>query len=581
MRKIGIVGVGPRGGYSFECLIIELIEQNSLRDIHFSLYEATGDFGNGQIYDVGQNSSNWLNITERILELDERQSIDTKTIKINSFPSYHQWVSKNIKSLSNVEVDSYPPRAQIGKYLSERFQSFINPLLDAKIVRLHKELVKEIKRLKNNKVQLNINDTSFEEFDEILLTIGHQTTELSDQILEWEKFARDKAELELYKSAYPVESYLKSKTLNEKSIIGIRGFGLAMIDVVRAIAEKYGNFKIVDKNTGSYRFQIEEKTEIEIVPFSLDGLPPVPKPLNASIDNIFKPSELTISKFGKQIGDENNQKDAQSTDLLISAFAPIAAEVFENISNNNNTDNISNTEIEKLVFRWLKDQNTEHALFTTLDQAPEESMREFVAMASGNAPISLDFCIGQVWRHCQPTIYSELSYNECSDEVFTEIIKLDESTKRYSYGPPVASINQLLALIKSEILNLDFANNPEIKLTQTGWEIKDSANTITASIMIDSVIDSPKIKAVKSSLVRNLLNDELIQVVHDDLGVVTDDCGYLISKNQEKKIPIALLGRLAKGTVIGVDAILECFGSRPQDWARKAAKNHTDWLNNK
>ncbi|WP_262486210.1 hypothetical protein [Gillisia marina] len=35
---------------------------------------------------------------------------------------------------------------------------------------------------------------------------------------------------------------------------------------------------------------------------------------------------------------------------------------------------------------------------------------------------------------------------------------------------------------------------------------------------------------------------------------------------------MAVLGRLSKGSVIGVDAILECFGPRVTDWAKAAAK---------
>ena len=97
--------------------------------------------------------------------------------------------------------------------------------------------------------------------------------------------------------------------------------------------------------------------------------------------------------------------------------------------------------------------------------------------------------------------------------------------------------------------------------------------------MIDSVLDSPQIKLVRSPIVRNMFDDDLIKVVHDDLGVETNEHGYLISKNTDKKIPKALLGRLAKGTIIGVDAILECFGSRPLQWAKEATNNHIDWLN--
>ena len=207
-----------------------------------------------------------------------------------------------------------------------------------------------------------------------------------------------------------------------------------------------------------------------------------------------------------------------------------------------------------------------------------EMMRDFVDMATGHGPVSLDFCIGQVWRHCQPSIYEKLSFNACSDSVFAEIIQLDESTKRYSYGPPVEAIQQLLALIEAGILNLDVVDDPEIELTEKGWRLHKPEKSLVTAIMIDSVLDPPQIKAVTSSLVKNMLSDNLIQAVHDKLGILTDENGYLIPK-EDNKVPIALLGRLAKGTVIGVDAILECFSPRVDQWAKQAADNHIAWLN--
>ncbi|TYC14219.1 hypothetical protein ES677_06680 [Bizionia gelidisalsuginis] len=89
MRNVGIIGIGPRGGYALERLIIELAKENALTDIHIALFGTTGNFGNGAIYDLDQNPSNWINITERILELDQRKAINTKTLYIESLPSYN------------------------------------------------------------------------------------------------------------------------------------------------------------------------------------------------------------------------------------------------------------------------------------------------------------------------------------------------------------------------------------------------------------------------------------------------------------------------------------------------------------
>jgi len=581
IRKLAIIGVGPRGGYALERLIKELVEQNKLFNIQISLFEATSNFGNGQIYDTKQVLSNWINITERILELEERQRIQNKGLQINSFPSYHQWIQRDYKSIAKVEFDIYPPRAKVGQYLFKRFQSLIDPLIKSKIVTLHKELVKEIRFIDHEKLELWVDEHSHEVFDEVLLTIGHQPTKLSKQISDWENYASGHNNLDLFKSAYPVKDYLHSKNLNNESIIAIRGFGLAMIDVARAIAERFGSFVIKDKHNRACAYQIEQEIKTIIIPFSLDGLPPAPKPLNAKIDETFKVSALSISIFEKEIGNKKIQKEAKSPDFLIKSFARIAVDIYSDLAKDNKLQVPSNQELEKLICRWLKDQNIEHTLFTPLKQAAEKSMRDFVAMATGYLPPSLDYCIGQVWRHCQPTIYKALSYNKCSDQVFAEIIKLDESTKRYSYGPPVESIQQLLALLDAGFLNLDLVDDPDIELANQGWSLEKLSNQIIATIMIDSVVDAPKIKSVSSSIVKQLLADDLMNVVHDDLGVATDEYGYLKLKDKKNKIPIALLGRLAKGTVIGVDAILECFGSRPREWAKQAANNHIDWLDKK
>jgi len=577
-RKMGIIGIGPRGGYALENLVLELANQNSLSNIEFLLFESTGNFGNGQVYDLRQATSNWINITERVLELSKREAIQSVSFNIPSFPSYHEWIDKDFEKLPEELADAYPPRAQIGKYLSQRFQSFIKPLIESKTASLLEEQVIEIALLNSDRFQIKTDTNTYENVNEILLTIGHQPTESSQQIIDWYKHASNKSKVNLFPSPYPVANFLNSKNLSSESNIGIRGFGLAMIDVVRGIAEKFGNFKTTDEKSKRCTYETDFAIKNMLVPFSLDGLPPVPKPLNAQIDHRFKPTTSQISSFEEQIGNPETQSQAESPNFLIAAFAPIAAHIFLQLPNATNPESLSQNEIETIIVQWLEDTNFEHPLITSIKQPVHKIMNDFVEMSIGEKTSSLDYCIGQVWRHCQPSIYEELSFNKCSDAVFADIIALDESTKRYSYGPPVASIQQLIALTEVDVLNLEMVNDPEIELTDGGWRFQASDKSINVQIMIDSVLDSPKIKSVNSPLVKNLLEDNLLMAVHDDLGVSTDDNGYLIPKRKGKKVPIALLGRLAKGTVIGVDAILECFGNRPRNWSNQAAKNHSKWL---
>ena len=571
-RNISIVGIGPRGHFALENLVLGLYKKQSLKHIHIRLFEATNNFGNGPIYRTEQIDSNWINISERILRLDKREAIHIETIEIPEFPSYHEW-----SPIIDSNKDQYPPRSKIGTYLQQRFTSLITPLVHANIVTLHNEKVIKLHVAENKSVTITTSQNCYTDNDDVLVTIGHQPTEPSKQIETWDTFSSTKNRIVLFKNPYPIETILSNNLLKPSSTIGVRGFGLAMIDIVRAVANKFGHFSIEDAATMSCSYHTSYSLENLLIPFSLDGQPPVPKPLNGDIDVFFKPSDEELMTFEKTIGNPELQKEATGPEFLIEAFSSIAARVFEK-NNPEIEKEIPTKTLRHIIECWLLDPSYQHYTILSTDQTIEVLMCQFVKMATLERICSLDYCVGQVWRHCQPSIYKSLSHNACSDEVIAEIIGIDETTKRYSYGPPVESIQQLLALSKSGILNLKMTHNPTIKLQDNGWIIKLNNSKITANIMINSVLDAPNISAVNSSIIKNMLCDDLIQPVYSDLGIVTDRYGYIISKEAQQNSPIALLGRLAKGTVIGVDAILECFGERPKNWAYKAVEHHINWL---
>lgn len=577
-RKLAIIGVGPRGHYALENLITKIANTKSYGHIHIYLYETTGNFGNGAIYDLDQLASNWINITERILCLESRPIIHFGEINIPGFPSYHEWADLDFDSISEKDPDVYPPRAKIGSYLKQRFETLSQPLINANIISLIEEAVIDIDYITATQINVRTALNPHHSMDEVLITIGHQPTEVSKQIDEWRDYFSNNKKVDLFEDPYPISSFLESKNLDSDSIIGIRGLGLAMIDIVRAIANKFGTFKIIDAAVQKCSYKSSSELSNLLVPFSLDGLPPAPKPLNAAIDRLYSPTDEQILEFERIIGNSQIQRNANGLDFLIEAFAPIAAAIYNQLPQTIAKDKFSHKDLQQITLDWLREDSTSHSLIISRKQSVQKTMQDFVDMATATGPVSLDYCIGQVWKHCQPIIYEQLSYNACKEEVFAEIIHLDERLKRYSYGPPVESIQQLLALDTASVINFDFVNDPKIELTSKGWQLESEGQVIKANMMINSVLDAPQIKSVDSPLVKNMLSHELIKAVHDDFGVATDDFGYLIPKESKESISIALLGRLAKGTIIGVDAILECFGSRPESWASKAVEKHINWL---
>ncbi|MEP0481335.1 MAG: hypothetical protein ABJD23_14025, partial [Nonlabens sp.] len=185
----------------------------------------------------------------------------------------------------------------------------------------------------------------------------------------------------------------------------------------------------------------------------------------------------------------------------------------------------------------------------------------------GKTTVSLDYTIGQVWRHLQPTMYELFSHCDLNDLIMEDLIKLDESTKRYSYGPPVESILQLIALEDAGVLNLNYVANPTIDCNEKGWTLDNNKQTQHIDVMINTVLDPPRLIDIESGLIIDLISSDLLKPVTSDLGVSTNKDGTVQLDTKNNSIHLTMLGRNCKGSVMGVDAILECFGKRIEDWA--------------
>jgi len=574
-KKLAIIGVGPRGSMAFENLVIEFCSQNALKNCSISLYEKSNHPGSGPIYRANQPDANWMNVSHRFLELGAREKIESNElgITVEAFPTYHEWITKkNITIDDNIDV--YPRRSFVGNYLQERFQSLFRPLQVKGIVDLKKDLVQKIS-LCDGQVEILAKEGTSYMYDEVLLTIGHQSTKIDEQMQSWKNFITEnklEENLHLFTNPYPLSQYLECDYINENTTIAVRGFGLSTIDIIRAVSEKIGKLEIVDDTTRATKFICSGKYKNLFAPFTLEGLPPIPKPLNKIIDNQFSPRPEHLESLKNQLSDKSIQRKARGAVFLTQAMVPIIAEMYLNLENNNNLNCLSKQEIEEVLTNFLKDEKFTHQVLTN-NVSVLNLMKEYVQMSLGETAVSLDYCLGQIWRHCQETIYRSLSHNELSAEVFKEIIALDERLKRYSYGPPVESIQMLIALAEKKILNLVFLDNPNINICASGWKLRVSDKEITAQLMINSVLDAPKILETETAIIKNLLEDNLVQAAHEDLGVLTNEYAYIFSQKNNSTLPVALLGRLAKGSVIGVDAILECFGPRSKNWAKQAVLN--------
>lgn len=571
MRQIAIIGAGPRGLSALENLFIQLSIKGKEQEVVVSIFETAKNPGSGKIWNAEQPTTNWLNISERRLkQLPGRVSISLGDHNIPEFPSYLKWLPEEEQDSDENEADTYHPRSKLGKYLNERFISIAVELQMAGYLKIIKFQVVAIDYV-DNIFQLRTAEDCFE-FNEVLLTIGHQPTKIPEQLKKWKAHAEKYPDL-VFKEAYPVESFMFSEKINNTSIVAIRGFKLTMIDVLRALSiGRGGIFEILDKNTLRSKLISNEKMPKKIVVFSLDGNPMAPKPLNAEIDIKYAPTSEEYETLSKIIYKHaQGKKEVADASFLTNAIAQIASRVYLDLENSLPHEH-TQRELADLIAEWFSNENLRHPLILPTFQPTTKSIKDFVNMALDIEQISLDYCTGQVWRHCQPIFYDEFAHANLEEKVLEIIMALSERMKRYSYGPPVESMQQLLALIDAGKLDLDLIENPEITEVENGWKLQNNRANCIAQVMINSVLDAPKILEVTSPLIQNLLANERIKPVYSSLGIQTKKDGIITLSNKNNFIALAVLGRLAKGSAIGVDAILECFGPRVQDWAISAAQ---------
>ena len=491
------------------------------------------------------------------------------TVSIEGFPDYHQWAGLDFDAWPKERVDTFPPRATFGNYLSQRFESLCEPLRHANVFSLVNDTVDKIISEEGKwGVEDRSGRTHF--IDDIVLTVGHQPTEADPQLSGWKAQVKGVAGLHLFTDAYPVEDIVKAMQGESTGTVAIRGYGLATIDVVRALAEQFGSFGTPDAQTRAQTYSLAKDKRLKIAPFSLDGLCIGPKPVTPQLDSHFAPTEAELQALKDHLSNKEIQAAAKDANFLINAMCPIIVRVFIDMPDKQSGSPTDRGEIEHLIRKWIQDNHLKHECILDTSIPPGEMLANLTGMAIGKLPVTLDYCIGQVWRQCQMKIYSALSHGALPDNVLAEVIGVDEALKRFSYGPPVESLQQLIALHDAGILNLDLLNNPNIELGDEGWTLYSGDDSFTTKVMINAVVDAPDIEAVQSPLLSSLLEDGLIEPVHDGLGIATGEDAYVVTAEAQKAVPVALLGRLSKGTVIGVDAILECFGERPHTWAKSA-----------
>lgn len=540
--RIAIIGMGPRGLGAAEA-VVEAARREGL-SVFIEVFDPGPVPGAGPNFSPRQNPLCILNIPNRAIEIPQPQNGATK------LPDFQGWLPPPADA-----PERFPPRAELGGYFMARLRALSLRTHGNTRIEVRSRSVRTIER-SDHGWWIATTDKQTGPFDEVLLTPGQPRTKIDPQLARWQDHA-ETARLDLV-PAYPDHALLKAAQTWAGKSVGIRGLGLSTLDVLRLLTCGLGG----RLENGTYRPSGREPARI--LPFSLNGHPPVPKPLNAGIDQSFDPLPSETKAFVRSLTRAVTQDPGFALETICAALNAPALRLVSLTGDANET----------AIDRWLATEREDPGAQET--RTAIEALQSGIRMAQGIEAPSVGYVVGQIWRKWQDELRRGFNPAAMQPETSAALVRFDEGLKRYSYGPPVSSSEELLMLIDAGIVDLRAVEDPDILLTETGWRLVEDDATADVNAMVDAVLPSPDLEQVSDALIAGLRAAGTLVQISEGLGARTQPDGQVVDAAGNAVPGLALLGRMALGSVIAVDSIHDCFGAAADRWAEGVVVRATE-----
>ncbi|MEC7259655.1 MAG: FAD/NAD(P)-binding protein, partial [Pseudomonadota bacterium] len=262
--RIAVIGFGPRGLGAVEALA-GLAHDSGAR-LHIDIFDTNRAPGAGPNFDPGETPLCLLNVPVRDVDLPH---------PLGNFKTFSDWLAPDN------HPDTFPTRAQLGRYFTARRDHLCDTLPAGLTLTFHDCDVSHISPV-DGRWQVSSGEHATGRYDEVLVTVGQPETHPDDQLARWQTHAADTgAELA---QVYPARDLMQRAKDWAGKTVGLRGLGLSTLDALRVLTLGQGG----EMRDG--RYMPSGREPALIVPFSLDGQPPAPKPETGQIDALFTPT---------------------------------------------------------------------------------------------------------------------------------------------------------------------------------------------------------------------------------------------------------------------------------------------------
>ncbi|WP_394196646.1 FAD/NAD(P)-binding protein [Litoreibacter albidus] len=533
--RVAVIGFGPRGLGALEALGCVAKEQG--KRVVVDIYDPFAWPGAGPNFDPEQSPLCLLNIPVRDLDIPPPAVVEGRIAPFDVWDD------------TGLEPDDFPSRAHLGAYLNARFET-LQSATEALSLNMSDQRITDLEQ-SADRWMLHADAARLGPYDEVLLTLGQPATEQDKQIAKWTEHAQAHG-LDIM-TAYPADKLLQGAQDWAGKTIAVRGLGLSTFDVIRLLTSGLG---------GTFedgRYIPSGREPSCILPFALNGHPPAGKPATEDIDAWFEPSGRETHAFEAALEAAKTASPVTALRMICEALAPPATRILAERGSDAGAGDVD---------AWLAQECD--APGEQDDRDAVDKLRSDIDMAHGRVAPSVGYVVGQIWRKWQNQLRHGVNAGRPETKTAEAIIGFDEGLKRFSYGPPVAAAEELLALIEQGLVSLRVVDDPDIGLEPSGWKLMED-DTELASVMVDAVLPSPSLDNVVDHLMSACIKSGLAQRFADGLGALTRTDGQLMADGRDTR-GLCLLGRMAMGSVIAVDSLHDCFGASTDRWAAGVAQ---------
>lgn len=540
---VAIVGFGPKGLYAFERLVAHAAHaaqsRRGGRSIEVTIFEPCLHPGAGPNYDPSLPDYLRMNIEVEKVDMWPREGIQPI---LDGMP-FSEWSGSRRREDSGLDNPAmFPPRAEVGSYLSEGFEQLIGHLPRGMTASIQQNRVTGAIRNGENwwlETDREIEPIgSYGPFDECLLATGHDQRN-------------------------PVPDAPAG------SSVAMRGFALTFIDDALALTEGRGG-KFVAFDAGRLRYIGGPDSVARIVPFSRTGRPMQVKPhsrLAATLVGGIAERNLGPARAAIAALDDPALFASQLEEIVVAYACGLLA-----------SPGIGSRADSSEVWHWTRHGHAPNSPSGDNMVTAREEISASLDVALGCRQPGAAWAVGEAWRNLYSAIVDRLAPGPGQmipdEQGWQKFLRLAARLERLGFGPPPVNAAKILALVDAGIVDLGFLRGAPVASTSgEGLAIQSGPKRTEVDLLIDAVLPGPGVgapDALYTSLIRS--GDLRLRLGRRGVEVTAD--ARCVGIDGRPTAGLAAIGRPAEDWVVGNDTLFRDLHPHADLWAAGVVDRH-------